>query len=213
MLPKIHDREGHIRTRQWLYGHYGFVHIHPPAAKPPNGPRYRLEALHETRGPILPITVLAPNAQPIARVRVMLCWPDAPEAPGTGWLQQAAAARTGRDGLAHHRLGDGAQYQPPTIGPHSLWIHGPNCSPMISGIGMVNGYLLAPTFRMLGTGELPNPEPIDQALSFLRSASKHMGTALDDVSAAIDRLQSLPSPEPPDVPHGEHDRPAWGSRS
>ena len=81
-------------------------------------------------------------------------------------------------------------------GPHALWILGPNASNMITGLGIVNDHHLAPTFRMLGTGELPEMNPIEDALRFLSSASKHMTTAIDDVAAAAERLQCLPSPEP-----------------
>jgi hypothetical protein len=197
MLPKVYDRRGILQTRQWVYDHYGFLTVVPPAGRPLNGPRYALAALREVNGPILTATVLTANAQPIAQVRVMLSWPDAPEAPAAGWLERAAGANTSREGFARHHLGPGADYDPPAIGPHALWIFGPNVSPMITGLGIVNGYLLEPTFRLLGQHEPANPPPVDEALHLLRSASGHMGTAIDDVAAAIDRLQSLPSPEPP----------------
>lgn len=201
MLPKVYDRTGQLRTRQWVYDHYGFLHAHPPAGKPPSGARYALAELRETQGNVLTITVLAAGDKPVANVRIMLYWPDAPKLPASGWLAQGAIAMTNRHGQAIHVLGDGARYQPPTIGPHALWIHGPNASTMITGLGIVHDHHLAPTFRMLGANDPPQHNPIDEALRFLHSASKHMGTAIDDVAAAIERLECCPSPEPPHVPH------------
>ena len=196
MLPKIYDRTGQLKTRQWLYDRYGFLYCHPPAGKPPSGARYALAELRETQGNVLTITVIAAGSKPVANVRVMLYWPDAPKILGSGWLAQGAIAMTNRHGQAVHVLGDGARYQPPTIGPHALWILGPNASNMVTGLGIVDNHHLAPTFRMLGTGDLPELNPTEDALRFLSSASKHMTTAIDDVAAAAERLQCLPSPEP-----------------
>jgi hypothetical protein len=200
MLPKIIDRHGKPRTRQWLYDHFGFVYVHPPGAKPDNGACFALVELRETKGNALRVTVLA-HDKPLAAAKVMLYWPDAPIHPAAGWLQQGSASTTDKAGIALHILGDGAKYKPPTIGPHSVWIKGQNVSPLITGLGIVNGYHLAPTFRMLGTEERPTSNPVDDALDFLYSADKHMTNAVHDVAAAIASLQCLPNPGPELPPH------------
>jgi hypothetical protein len=200
MLPKLFDRNGKPRTRQWLYNHYGFVYAHAPTAKPDNGARYALVELREAKGNALRVTVIA-GSSPIADVKVMLYWPDAPEAPHAGWLQRGVGAKTDRDGVALHILGEGAHYGPPAIGPHSLWIKGANVSPLITGLGIAGGYHLDPTFRKLKPGETADRSPIDEALNYLYSANKHMGTAIDDVAAAITALHFLPNPAPEPPPH------------
>jgi hypothetical protein len=200
MLPKIIDRNGKPRGRQWLYDHFGFVYVHPPTGKPANGARYALVELRETKGNALRVTVQAGD-KPLAAAKVMLYWPDAPDHPAAGWLQQGVASTTDKDGIALHVLGEGAHYKPPHIGPHALWIKGQNVSPMITGLGIVNGYHLTPTFRILGAGEPATSSPIDDALDFLYSADKHMTNAVHDVAAAIDSLKCWPDPRPEPPPH------------
>jgi len=119
---KIYDWEGRERDWAWLRGKYGDVQVHVPEG----GTTWTACELREDLGGSNTLLVEVRGAPP--GTLVTFAWPDG-----------SAQAPTKETGRAEFPMGGGAYYQPPSGGPHRVWVSGGGGSEVVDGLGMLFG--------------------------------------------------------------------------
>ena len=134
-MVRIYDENGSERDNDWLLQTFGPVTIHTPDDAIH---AYEIVELNARKGSSAVIaTVQDADGTPLPDIPTVWHWPDAPHLPGAGWLGRGVVGITNQEGLIGHAMGAGADYAPPTKGPHALWIQGTDRSQMIDGLGML----------------------------------------------------------------------------
>lgn len=195
-MIEVYDRNGVQRDWAWLEAHYGPLVIHPAD----EGPGWRVVQIWENGDPplvggvqervgafegieaaaVIVVKVLSADGQPVDGLRVAFYWPDADSDPDAGPANglpegmvpgRCVSGPTNVNGDVGFGLGGGAYYWPPGIGPHAVWIRGPETnSDVVHGLGMIAGTnhdSLWPVYQWV-EGEAPEPPedcPRDEVLA------------------------------------------------
>ena len=132
---RVYDVNGQEQDWNWLVANYGAITIQKPDADA----YYKVVEIHEKHNDsAFIVKVLNAGGAPVVGKTALFYWPDAPEAPGAGWLEQGVGGTTNESGDVGFGMGPGAYYDPATqTGPHKAWLFGENVSEMFEGIGMV----------------------------------------------------------------------------
>jgi hypothetical protein len=149
---RVFDYDGNEQDWAWLVQTFGAVVILSGT-----GSACAVELRAKKDDSTLLVTVLDSGGQPLGGITVVFHWPGAPSLPPDlvgcydegvyGVTKQAPDPAAGTVGFG---MGQGAYYDPPAGGPHTVWV-GVAGSDCISGLGMLantNHYHLDPTFAL-----------------------------------------------------------------
>jgi hypothetical protein len=140
------DGEGAERDWDWLMANFGAINLEyaePPAE---GGSVYRVVQLQAVEEPAIQVgRVLDAEGQPLAGVRVVRFWPEAPPLPrwalpASRWRDRGVYGETNDQGEIGFGLGHGDDYRPPAGGASALWVAeeaGP--SDLVGGLGKIQG--------------------------------------------------------------------------
>jgi hypothetical protein len=183
-MVKVFDINGQQQDWDWLVANYGDIQIQKPNADS----YFKVTELREKYGDsAFVVKVLREDGTPKTGKTVLFYWPDAPDAPGSGWLEQGVGGTTNENGDVGFGMGPGAYYTPPAGGPHKSWLFGENVSEMVEGIGMIaatDHHHIDVTFQWV-EGEEPEPEPEDDDLTRLADAAERIAAALEKVAGVF----------------------------
>jgi hypothetical protein len=143
---KIYDQQGQERDWNWLVANFGEVRLQ--RAQIPQGvtKAYRIVKLTDAVGVgAQSVNVVNQQGKPLAGIRVVRHWPDAPPlpdwpAPTSRWHTQGVFGPTNVNGDIGFGMGQGDFYTLPNVGASSVWVADPSGpSDLVSGLGMVTG--------------------------------------------------------------------------
>ena len=126
----ILDCGGQITNTHWLTATFGDV----------NWSEGSLAELRCSIGPAVLVAHVEDGGKPLANATVVLYWPDGPFLPPelqSCSLDRGAYGPTNEGGDIGFGLGPGSYYDPPSGGPHGMWVVGG--SSCLSGLGMLGG--------------------------------------------------------------------------
>lgn len=144
----VYDKSGQIQTLQWAKAKYGPFVIYP-APTPATGEAlaWKITALREKNDSTFIAKATSEAGAPAPGTRICFYWPDAPRLDNAGPLgapfdgvtaNRAVSGFANANGDVGFAMGPGANYFPPTRGPHAAWMHGANTrSDLFLGIGMI----------------------------------------------------------------------------
>jgi hypothetical protein len=168
-MPKVYDQQGKEQDWDWLVATFGPVNLE--RAEVPEGTKhiYRIVKLHDVEGPAVKIVRLIDQAgKPLANVRVVRYWPDAPALPewappASRWRDRGVYGRTNSNGEIGFGMGHGDFFFPPKSGASAVWV-GEEAGPsdFVSGLGMLGATHhrhLDVTFQLQDVEEPPAPPP------------------------------------------------------
>ncbi len=142
--PKVFDQQGQERDWAWLTANFGPIQVQ--RAQVEAGKVYRLVKLQDAEGPAVQVVNVADRAgKPLAGVRVVRYWPNAPQLPDwpppvSRWRSQGVFGQTNANGDIGYGLGHGDYYFAPDVGVSAVWVADPTGpSDLITGLGMLGG--------------------------------------------------------------------------
>jgi hypothetical protein len=142
--PKIFDQQNQEQDWNWLVVHFGPISLERATAS--QGSAYRVVKFQDAEGAAVQIVnVKDQEDHPLAGLRVVRYWPDAPALPNwpppiSMWHNQGVYGDTNVNGDIGYGMGHGDYYFPPGSGASAVWVAdqaGP--SDLVSGLGMLGG--------------------------------------------------------------------------
>lgn len=207
-LPKIYDPQGSEQDWDWLVATFGGVKLERAETAKEPGQVFRIVQLQVVEETVIQrILVLDRDGNPLAGMRVVRAWPDAPTLPGWSppaslWHERGVYGVTNATGEIGFGMGFGDTYTPPSAGASAVWVAedvGP--SDLIDGLGMLAGERrrhLDVTFQLQDVGGKPPtppspPAPAPSSRPTLSPESREPAGAEDwaTISKKIDRILEL----------------------
>jgi hypothetical protein len=173
--PKIYDQQGQEQDWDWLVANFGGTKLKRTPVPEGVSQVYRIVKLQDIEGPAVEVVnVTDPAGHPLAGIRVVRYWPDAPDlpdwpAPASRWHPHGVFGQTNDRGDIGFGMGHGDYYFPPGGGASAVWVAeeaGP--SDLIEGLGMLGGtnhrhldiyYQLQNVAEQPPTPQPPAPQP------------------------------------------------------
>jgi hypothetical protein len=143
-LPKIVDQQNQEKDWNWLVANFGPIKLERATATAGNV--YRVVKFQDAEGAAVQVVnVINQDRKPVADIRVVRYWPDAPTLPAwpppiSTWHNRGVYGNTNINGDIGYGMGHGDYFFPPASGASAVWVAdqaGP--SDLVSGLGMLGG--------------------------------------------------------------------------